>query len=196
MVLESEPACRQAGPEGATEGRVTGRWAYLFYRPFGVYLYKWPCSGGLRPRPNAIAASRLESVSLSTRKPAPAPEGHAHGRILQCGVDVLGSGLGFVHGLRLGMPCLGSPTCLPAGRSPDRLFLVLHPSLASSLSRRCRAPRILSMIVFAGTLAKVFLVDMRNVEAIYRILSFMCLGTLLIAASWLYHRYFHRLLAP
>jgi uncharacterized membrane protein len=51
------------------------------------------------------------------------------------------------------------------------------------------------MIVFAGTLAKVFLVDMRNVEAVYRILSFMCLGTLLIAASWLYHRYFRRLLA-
>ncbi len=67
--------------------------------------------------------------------------------------------------------------------------------MAIGFIRRRRAPRILSMIVFAGTLAKVFLVDMRNVEAVYRILSFMCLGTLLIAASWLYHRYFRRLLA-
>jgi uncharacterized membrane protein len=67
--------------------------------------------------------------------------------------------------------------------------------MAIGFVRRRRAPRILSMIVFAGTLAKVFLVDMRNVEAVYRILSFMCLGTLLIAASWLYHRYFRRLLA-
>jgi len=63
-------------------------------------------------------------------------------------------------------------------------------------ARRHRTPRILAMIVFAGTLAKVFLVDMRNVEAVYRILSFMCLGTLLIAASWLYHRYFRQLTAP
>ena len=62
--------------------------------------------------------------------------------------------------------------------------------------RRSRAPRILAMVVFAGTLAKVFLVDMRNVEAVYRILSFLCLGTLLIAGSWLYHRYFRQLLAP
>ena len=67
--------------------------------------------------------------------------------------------------------------------------------MAIGFIRRSRTPRILSMIVFAGTLAKVFLVDMRNVEAVYRILSFMCLGTLLIAASWLYHRYFRRLLA-
>ncbi len=63
-------------------------------------------------------------------------------------------------------------------------------------ARRRRTPRVLSMIVFAATLAKVFLVDMRNVEAVYRILSFMCLGTLLIAASWLYHRYFRQLMAP
>lgn len=63
-------------------------------------------------------------------------------------------------------------------------------------ARRRRTPRVLSMVVFAATLAKVFLVDMRNVEAVYRILSFMCLGTLLIAASWLYHRYFRQLMAP
>lgn len=31
---------------------------------------------------------------------------------------------------------------------------------------------------------------MREVKAVYRILSFLCLGALLVAASWLYHRYF------
>jgi len=68
--------------------------------------------------------------------------------------------------------------------------------MALGFARRRRAPRLLAMIVFAATLAKVFLIDMRNVEAVYRILSFMCLGTLLIAASWLYHRYFRQLMAP
>ena len=63
-------------------------------------------------------------------------------------------------------------------------------------ARRHRTPRVLAMIVFAATLAKVLLVDMRNVESVYRILSFLCLSTLLIAASWLYHRYFRRLMAP
>ena len=49
------------------------------------------------------------------------------------------------------------------------------------------------MIVFAGTLAKVFLVDMRNVLAVYRILSFVVLGAALLTGSWLYHRATRRL---
>ncbi|MFW5841362.1 MAG: DUF2339 domain-containing protein, partial [Planctomycetota bacterium] len=44
--------------------------------------------------------------------------------------------------------------------------------------------------LFAVTLIKVFFVDMRNVEAVFRIGSFVALGILLVAASWLYNRNF------
>jgi hypothetical protein len=54
---------------------------------------------------------------------------------------------------------------------------------------RCLPPlRYLAMLVFAATLAKVFLVDMRHVHAVYRILSFMVLGAALLTGSWLYHK--------
>ena len=62
--------------------------------------------------------------------------------------------------------------------------------MAVGFVRSIRAPRYLALGLFALTLAKVFLVDMARVETVYRILSFVCLGTLLVAASWLYHRYF------
>jgi uncharacterized membrane protein len=62
--------------------------------------------------------------------------------------------------------------------------------LVIGLSRRAPALRYVAIVLLAITLGKVFLVDMRGVEAVYRILSFLGLGTVLLAASWLYHRYF------
>ena len=53
-----------------------------------------------------------------------------------------------------------------------------------------KLPRVLALALFSVTVAKVFLVDMSNVEAAYRIGSFVCLGALLVAGSFLYHRYF------
>ncbi len=61
--------------------------------------------------------------------------------------------------------------------------------------RSSRPVRYLALVLFTVTLVKVFLVDMARVEAVYRILSFLCLGTLLLAGSWLYHRYFREKLA-
>ena len=62
-------------------------------------------------------------------------------------------------------------------------------ALVALLRRRAPA-RYLAMALFALTLVKVFTVDMAKVETVYRILSFLCLGTLLVAGSWLYHRFF------
>ncbi|MCK5113589.1 MAG: DUF2339 domain-containing protein [Phycisphaerae bacterium] len=50
--------------------------------------------------------------------------------------------------------------------------------------------RYFAICVFLITLGKVFVVDMRGVDAAYRILSFLGLGMLLVAASWLYNRHF------
>lgn len=49
--------------------------------------------------------------------------------------------------------------------------------------------RYLGIVVFAVTLGKVLIVDMQGVEAVYRILSFLALGVLLLGGSWLYYRH-------
>jgi len=48
--------------------------------------------------------------------------------------------------------------------------------------------RYMGIVVFAVTLGKVLIVDMQDVEAVYRILSFVALGVLLLGGSWLYYR--------
>ena len=48
--------------------------------------------------------------------------------------------------------------------------------------------------LFAATVLKVFIRDMANVETPYRILSFLVVGLLLVAASYLYHRFSSRIL--
>jgi len=49
--------------------------------------------------------------------------------------------------------------------------------------------------LFAATVFKVLLRDMANVETPYRILSFLIVGLVLIAASYLYHRFAGRILS-
>lgn len=50
--------------------------------------------------------------------------------------------------------------------------------------------------LFAATVLKVFIRDMANVETPFRILSFLVVGLLLVAASYLYHRFAARILTP
>jgi len=57
--------------------------------------------------------------------------------------------------------------------------------------------RIASAGVIALTIAKAFLVDMSTLTGVYRALSFICLGLVLVAIGWLYQRIlFRRSLAP
>jgi len=55
--------------------------------------------------------------------------------------------------------------------------------------KRLSIVRRVSLALFAVTVLKVFLVDMSNVSTPFRIISFIVLGTLLIGASFLYHKY-------
>jgi uncharacterized membrane protein len=48
--------------------------------------------------------------------------------------------------------------------------------------------RLASAIVIALTILKAFLIDMSALTGIYRALSFMCLGLVLVAIGWLYQR--------
>lgn len=54
--------------------------------------------------------------------------------------------------------------------------------------RRVMPLRLAALALFALTAVKLLLVDMADVRQIYRIISFFVMGTLMIAASYLYHK--------
>jgi uncharacterized membrane protein len=57
--------------------------------------------------------------------------------------------------------------------------------------------RLASAVVIALTILKAFLIDMSTLTGVYRALSFMCLGLVLVAIGWLYQRIlFRRRQAP
>jgi uncharacterized membrane protein len=51
-----------------------------------------------------------------------------------------------------------------------------------------RIYRLCALALFGVTSLKLVIVDMANVRDIYRIISFLVLGLLMIGASYLYHR--------
>jgi uncharacterized membrane protein len=57
--------------------------------------------------------------------------------------------------------------------------------------------RLASAAVIALTILKAFVIDMSTLSGVYRALSFMCLGVVLMAIAWLYQRIlFRRQAAP
>jgi uncharacterized membrane protein len=61
--------------------------------------------------------------------------------------------------------------------------------LALGMRRQVRALRTGAFMLFGVTVGKLFLVDLRELDAIYRILSFVVLGAVLVLASFLYARF-------
>ena len=56
--------------------------------------------------------------------------------------------------------------------------------------------RLASAVVIALTILKAFLIDMSTLTGVYRALSFMCLGLVLVAIGWLYQRILFRRQMP
>jgi uncharacterized membrane protein len=52
--------------------------------------------------------------------------------------------------------------------------------------------RLASAVVIALTILKAFVIDMSTLTGVYRALSFMCLGIVLVAIGWLYQRILFR----
>jgi uncharacterized membrane protein len=67
--------------------------------------------------------------------------------------------------------------------------------LAVGFWRRSSTLRWQALILIFGTIAKVFLYDLSNLTGILRVLSFLALGVLLMAASFIYQRDWLRLSA-
>jgi len=78
--------------------------------------------------------------------------------------------------------------------SPDlikSLVWGLHAAILVALGiwRRLKGIRWFGLGFLGFVIFKVFLYDLSNLTTPYRILSFMGLGIILLAISWLYHRY-------
>jgi uncharacterized membrane protein len=60
--------------------------------------------------------------------------------------------------------------------------------VAVGIWRDYRPVRLFAIVIFALTIAKVFLVDIATLDRVYKMLSVMALGVLLLIASYLYQR--------
>ncbi|HEY2248014.1 MAG TPA: DUF2339 domain-containing protein, partial [Bradyrhizobium sp.] len=68
--------------------------------------------------------------------------------------------------------------------------------LGIGISVNSQRARLASAAVIALTIAKAFLVDMSTLTGVYRALSFICLGLVLVAIGWLYQRVLFRRPSP
>jgi uncharacterized membrane protein len=64
--------------------------------------------------------------------------------------------------------------------------------LGTGIILNSQRARLASAAVIALTILKAFLIDMSTLTGVYRALSFMCLGVVLVAIGWLYQRILFR----
>jgi uncharacterized membrane protein len=64
--------------------------------------------------------------------------------------------------------------------------------LAIGVLANSQRARLASAVVIALTIVKAFVIDMSTLTGVYRALSFMCLGLVLVAIGWLYQRILFR----
>jgi uncharacterized membrane protein len=68
--------------------------------------------------------------------------------------------------------------------------------LGAGILMQSQRARLASAVVIALTILKAFLVDMSTLEGLYRALSFICLGLVLVAIGWLYQKILFRRRMP
>lgn len=61
--------------------------------------------------------------------------------------------------------------------------------LAAGFPLRDRVLRLTGLAMLAGCIAKLFAWDLRNLDTLPRIFSFIALGALLVGVSWVYTRF-------
>ncbi|MGC4053059.1 MAG: DUF2339 domain-containing protein [Paludibaculum sp.] len=64
--------------------------------------------------------------------------------------------------------------------------------LAAGFPARERILRLTGLVLLLSCILKLFIYDLRNLETLPRILSFMALGVILLAVSWVYTRFRER----
>jgi uncharacterized membrane protein len=61
--------------------------------------------------------------------------------------------------------------------------------VAIGMYRKFRALRIMALALFGIAIFKIFLSDLSQLDRIYRIISFITLGVMLMVASFFYQKY-------
>jgi uncharacterized membrane protein len=61
--------------------------------------------------------------------------------------------------------------------------------MSYGIGRRMRTLRLMAILIFYFTIFKVFLYDLASLQTLDRIFSFIGLGLILLATSYLYQRY-------
>ena len=61
--------------------------------------------------------------------------------------------------------------------------------LTAGFPLRDRVLRLSGLALFLVCLLKLFLYDLNQLETLYRILSFIVLGAIMVAVSWIYTRF-------
>lgn len=65
--------------------------------------------------------------------------------------------------------------------------------LTVGIARRSKLLRVMALLLLGLTIFKVFLFDLSSLERLYRIISFIVLGAILLSVSFLYQRYRQRM---
>jgi uncharacterized membrane protein len=107
----------------------------------------------------------------------------------------------FSHALRAAALSGDADAAVRAGRQGGLAVSVLWTvfatgQLAAGLGMRSRPLFYAAYALFAVTAGKVVLVDLATLPTLYRMLSFLALGVLLLAGAWLNLRFRGRLTAP
>jgi uncharacterized membrane protein len=68
--------------------------------------------------------------------------------------------------------------------------------LGIGITVQSQRARLASAVVIGLTILKAFLVDMSTLTGVYRALSFICLGLVLVAIGWLYQKILFRRRLP
>jgi uncharacterized membrane protein len=65
--------------------------------------------------------------------------------------------------------------------------------LTVGIARRSKLLRLMALVLLGLTILKVFLLDLSSLQKLYRIISFIVLGAILLGVSFLYQRYRQRI---
>lgn len=163
----------------------------------------WPV---INPRAlSALFAAGL--LLLLARRHARAADGPRHARdtaALVVGAALVGLlvlsaeiDLAFARRAWTGLEAMGAGAATSAGLARHVTLSTAWAAYALALvalgiHRRFAPLRYLAIAIFAGTVAKVFAVDLARLDRFYRILSTIGLGLLLLGASYLYQRFASR----
>lgn len=117
---------------------------------------------------------------------APAPAG----RDAALGLSLLLAGLTFVT-LNIECSAFFYDVLRPARSASISVLWTLFSVglIVVGFKKNAKALRVAALCLFAATVLKVVLVDMAQVSTPYRIISFIVLGVVLVATSFLYHRF-------